>query len=106
MRGDATLFTRRDEVEAEWRIISPIEEAWAQLPAPDFPNYGAGSEGPTSWHKLLDRRADAPARAFGHHDNVGLQRSVDWVLRASYRPWPHNRLSSDLAEVAPSAARP
>jgi glucose-6-phosphate 1-dehydrogenase len=28
MRGDATLFTRRDEVEAEWRIITPIEEAW------------------------------------------------------------------------------
>jgi glucose-6-phosphate 1-dehydrogenase len=27
MRGDATLFTRRDEVEAEWRIITPIEEA-------------------------------------------------------------------------------
>jgi glucose-6-phosphate 1-dehydrogenase len=49
MRGDATLFTRRDEVEAEWRIITPIEEAWAHLPAPDFPNYAAGSEGPTSW---------------------------------------------------------
>src|ERR1022692_3869086 len=30
MRGDATLFTRRDEVEAEWRIITPIEEAWAE----------------------------------------------------------------------------
>src|SRR5437879_9704245 len=39
MRGDATLLTRTDEVEAEWRIITPIEEAWAQLPAPDFPNY-------------------------------------------------------------------
>jgi len=31
MCGDATLFTRRDEVEAEWRIITPIEEAWAQV---------------------------------------------------------------------------
>jgi glucose-6-phosphate 1-dehydrogenase len=46
MRGDATLFTRRDEVEAEWRVITPIEEAWAHLPAPTFPNYPAGSEGP------------------------------------------------------------
>jgi len=44
MRGDATLFTRRDEVEAEWRIITPIEEAWAHLSVPDFPNYAAGSE--------------------------------------------------------------
>jgi glucose-6-phosphate 1-dehydrogenase len=52
MRGDATLFTRRDEVEAEWRIITPIEEAWAHLPLPDFPNYGAGNEGPASWQLL------------------------------------------------------
>src|SRR6202162_2603067 len=47
MRGDATLFTRRDEVEAEWRIITPIEEAWAHLPVPAFPDYAAGTEGPT-----------------------------------------------------------
>jgi glucose-6-phosphate 1-dehydrogenase len=53
MRGDATLFTRRDEVEAEWRIITPIEEAWAQLPTRDFPNYAAGTEGPAAWHELL-----------------------------------------------------
>jgi len=66
MRGDATLFTRRDEVEAEWRIITPIEEAWAQLPAPDFPNYAAGSEGPTSWHELLEIRGNSAERAIGH----------------------------------------
>jgi glucose-6-phosphate 1-dehydrogenase len=54
MRGDATLFTRRDEVEAEWRIITPIEEAWAQLPLPEFPNYAVGGEGPTAWHELLE----------------------------------------------------
>ena len=53
MRGDATLFTRRDEVEAEWRLITPIEEAWAQLPAPEFPNYGAGEAGPDSAEVLL-----------------------------------------------------
>ena len=29
MRGDATLFTRDDEVEAQWRICDPILEAWA-----------------------------------------------------------------------------
>lgn len=46
MMGDATLFTRGDEVEAEWRIVTPIEQAWAQLPKPKFPNYAAGSEGP------------------------------------------------------------
>jgi glucose-6-phosphate 1-dehydrogenase len=61
MRGDATLFTRRDEVEAEWRIITPIEEAWAHLPPPDFPNYAAGSEGPPSWHDLLEICGNAAA---------------------------------------------
>ena len=53
MRGDATLFTRRDEVEAEWRIITPIEEAWAQSPPPQFPNYAAGSEGPENADALI-----------------------------------------------------
>lgn len=53
MRGDATLFTRGDEVEAEWRIITPIEEAWAQLPSPDFPNYAAGGNGPESAQALM-----------------------------------------------------
>jgi glucose-6-phosphate 1-dehydrogenase len=59
MRGDATLFTRHDEVEAEWRIITPIEQAWAQLPAPAFPNYAAGSEGPVEADALIsgDHRA-------------------------------------------------
>ena len=53
IRGDATLFTRRDEVEAEWKIITPIEEAWARLPAPAFPNYSAGSDGPAESNGLL-----------------------------------------------------
>ena len=53
MRGDPTLFTRGDEIEAEWSIITPIEEAWAQLPAPDFPNYTAGSEGPRAADELI-----------------------------------------------------
>jgi glucose-6-phosphate 1-dehydrogenase len=59
MRGDATLFTRRDEVEAEWRIITPIVEAWKQLPPPKFPNYAAGTEGPEAAQELIaddDRR--------------------------------------------------
>ena len=53
MRGDATLFTRGDEVEAEWRIITPIEEAWAQLPPASFPNYAAGSSGPAEADTLI-----------------------------------------------------
>jgi glucose-6-phosphate 1-dehydrogenase len=66
MRGDATLFTRRDEVEAEWRIITPIEEAWAQLPAPVFPNYAAGSEGPAWWHELAEIHGNTAERLVGY----------------------------------------
>lgn len=53
MRGDATLFTRGDEVEAEWRLITPIEDAWAELPATSFPNYAAGSNGPAEAGALI-----------------------------------------------------
>ncbi|PWT89233.1 MAG: glucose-6-phosphate dehydrogenase, partial [Blastocatellia bacterium] len=68
MRGDATLFTRRDEVEAQWRLITPIEEAWSNLPATRLPTYSAGSDGPAdadhlvarnghTWRRLKDSRA-------------------------------------------------
>jgi glucose-6-phosphate 1-dehydrogenase len=46
IRGDPTLFTRRDEVEAEWAIVQPILDAWADpAAAAPFP-YAAGSWGP------------------------------------------------------------
>jgi glucose-6-phosphate 1-dehydrogenase len=45
MRGDATLFTRDDEVEAQWRICDPILEAWRTMPGP-LAQYPAGSQGP------------------------------------------------------------
>ena len=44
--GDAALFTRADEVEEAWGIVTPIIEAWADGPPPDFPDYDAGTWGP------------------------------------------------------------
>jgi glucose-6-phosphate 1-dehydrogenase len=52
MRGDATLFTRNDEVEAQWRICDPIVEAWAHSPGP-LAQYPAGSQGPREAEQLL-----------------------------------------------------
>jgi glucose-6-phosphate 1-dehydrogenase len=52
MRGDATLFTRNDEVEAQWRICDPIVQAWAQMGGP-IPQYPAGSQGPAEADSLL-----------------------------------------------------
>jgi glucose-6-phosphate 1-dehydrogenase len=54
MVGDATLFTRKDEVEAAWTIIDPIEERWAERRV-KFPNYAAGSWGPASADELIER---------------------------------------------------
>jgi glucose-6-phosphate 1-dehydrogenase len=52
MRGDATLFTRNDEVEAQWRICDPIVAAWGEQPGP-LASYEAGSQGPEEANGLL-----------------------------------------------------
>ncbi|MBE3574258.1 MAG: glucose-6-phosphate dehydrogenase [Firmicutes bacterium] len=52
MRGDATLFTRWDEVSLAWEFVDPIARAWEQT-TPDFPNYPAGSWGPEAARNLL-----------------------------------------------------
>ena len=54
VRGNATLFMRRDEVEAAWLWVEPILDAWknsAERPRP----YAAGSWGPTASIALIER---------------------------------------------------
>jgi glucose-6-phosphate 1-dehydrogenase len=52
MRGDPTLFTRNDEVEAQWRICDPIVSTWAATPGP-LAQYEAGSQGPAQATDIL-----------------------------------------------------
>ncbi|HEX3692966.1 MAG TPA: glucose-6-phosphate dehydrogenase [Solirubrobacteraceae bacterium] len=52
MRGDATLFTRDDEVEAQWRICDPIVKAWEEHPT-KLAQYAAGSQGPKEAASIL-----------------------------------------------------
>ena len=52
--GDASLFTRADEAEAAWGIVTPILEAWAGQPAPPFPDYAAGTWGPPEADQLME----------------------------------------------------
>ncbi|HWC28021.1 MAG TPA: glucose-6-phosphate dehydrogenase [Solirubrobacteraceae bacterium] len=52
MRGDATLFTRNDEVEAQWRVCDPILKAWERMPG-ELASYPAGSQGPQEAARLL-----------------------------------------------------
>jgi glucose-6-phosphate 1-dehydrogenase len=53
--GDASLFTRADEVEGAWARVTPIVETWMDDAPPDFPNYEAGSWGPELGDRLLAR---------------------------------------------------
>jgi glucose-6-phosphate 1-dehydrogenase len=52
MRGEATLFTRNDEVDAQWSIIDPILQAWHEDVVP-MARYAAGSQGPPEADDLL-----------------------------------------------------
>ena len=58
--GDRTLFPHADEVEQSWRVIDPLEEAWAGTkPAP----YRAGEWGPAEADEMLAREGRAWRRA-------------------------------------------
>jgi glucose-6-phosphate 1-dehydrogenase len=48
LMGDATLFTRSDEVEAAWTFVTEILKAWNEQPVQHLPIYEAGTWGPTS----------------------------------------------------------
>lgn len=56
MKNDGTLFMREDQVEAAWKILMPVLEAWAKNDPDDFPNYAVGTWGPSSIQKLLEQK--------------------------------------------------
>lgn len=58
LRGDATLFMRKDMVELAWWLVQPVVDHWSQMPAP-FPNYPAGTWGPAAADALLAKTGHA-----------------------------------------------
>ncbi|QEC47658.1 glucose-6-phosphate dehydrogenase [Baekduia soli] len=56
MRGDATLFTRNDEVEAQWQICDPIVARWEATPGP-LAQYESGTQGPAEAGRLFEAGA-------------------------------------------------
>ncbi|MCW8132723.1 MAG: glucose-6-phosphate dehydrogenase [Planctomycetota bacterium] len=54
LRGDASLFTRSDEVDSAWRFVTSILDGWKVLPRPKYPNYAPFSDGPDEAHRLLE----------------------------------------------------
>ena len=58
MLGEATLFTRSDEVEAGWSLTDPLLRLWENSGDTNIPTYAAGTWGPSE--------ADALLAAAGH----------------------------------------
>jgi glucose-6-phosphate 1-dehydrogenase len=56
MLGDQTLFTRADEVEASWRVLTPVLEVWDAPTDPGaIPLYEAGTWEPEAAELLLNQ---------------------------------------------------
>lgn len=53
--GDASLFTRADEVDRAWKIVTGILDGWKDHPGHEkFPNYDAGTWGPDEADRLVE----------------------------------------------------
>jgi len=53
LEGDATLFMRADQVDAAWKIVMPILNAWKKFPTRQLHFYPAGSWGPAAARDLV-----------------------------------------------------
>ncbi len=53
LEGDATLFMRADQVDAAWKVVMPIIDAWKKNPSKGLKFYPAGSWGPEEADKML-----------------------------------------------------
>ncbi len=69
LAGDASLFTRSDEIEACWRLIDPIIRGWEQKNTPELLSYPPGSWGPPEAEDLLAR--DGRRWRLGCQDKAG-----------------------------------
>ena len=54
MAGDATLFMRRDQVEAAWQFVTPVLERWERAGVRDLPEYQCGTWGPVEADRLIE----------------------------------------------------
>jgi glucose-6-phosphate 1-dehydrogenase len=54
MAGDATLFMRRDAVEAAWEFVMPILDHWQRSRSRYLPQYQAGTWGPVEADRLIE----------------------------------------------------
>lgn len=53
LQGDASLFTRADEVEMAWALMEPLLQSWEQQGKPPLAFYKPGSQGPEEAERML-----------------------------------------------------
>jgi glucose-6-phosphate 1-dehydrogenase len=71
LQGDASLFTRSDELEAAWRLVDPVLQGWADQNNPSLAAYETGDWGPDEAEQLLARN--------GHRWRLGCMDEPDIV---------------------------
>jgi glucose-6-phosphate 1-dehydrogenase len=70
LRGDASLFSRSDEIELAWKLIDPVVRLCASPDAPPLTDYDVGSWGPSEAQDLLARDGRAWRIGCAVHDSV------------------------------------
>jgi glucose-6-phosphate 1-dehydrogenase len=107
MAGDATLFARRDEVEAAWAVVDPINEAWERTPPQTFPitlRAPGVRPGPTP-SSARAGPAGGPVRAWRHHDHQSPEEAGRAGPGRLVRLHPPRPLSKRRAEAADRGRR-
>ncbi len=66
LQGDASLFSRSDEIELAWSLIDPIIAGWESDVAPKLDFYEPGSWGPETADRLMQRDGRMWRSACGH----------------------------------------
>ena len=67
LEGDASLFTRSDAIEASWKLIDPVLQAWERQNWPELTSYAPGAWGPDAADALLARGSRAWLLNCGEH---------------------------------------
>jgi glucose-6-phosphate 1-dehydrogenase len=70
LHGDATLFMRADQVEAAWKVVMPILDAWKKYPSKQLHLYKSGTWGPTVANDLLKPHAKEWFRLSAREESI------------------------------------
>lgn len=67
LQGDASLFTRSDEIELAWGLVDPLLARWEDMDAPPLLPYPPGTSGPEAADELMKRDGREWCDCCGQH---------------------------------------